>query len=109
MARETLGEFEHLVLLAVLRLGDDAYGVPIAREIAARTGRNTSRAAVYIALRRLENRGLVSSRLGEPTPERGGRPKRFSRVEAAGLDQLRASRRALMHMWDGLEPVLEES
>ena len=107
MAREALGEFEHLVLLAILRLGEEAYGVPIAREIESRTDREVSRAAVYIALRRLEKRGLVSSRLGAATPERGGRPKRFSRLEAAGLAQLQASRRALVRMWDGYEKALE--
>jgi len=107
MAREALGEFEHLVLLAILRLGEEAYGVPIAREIEGRTDREVSRAAVYIALRRLEKRGLVSSRLGAATPERGGRPKRFSRLEGAGLAQLQVSRRALMRMWEGHERVLE--
>jgi len=97
--REALGDLEHLVLLAVLRLGDDTYGVPILEEIAARTGRHVSRAAVYIALRRLEAKGLVKSRLGEATPERGGRAKRYFALTAVGHRQLHASRTALLSMW----------
>lgn len=103
MSREALGELEHLVLLALLRLGDEAYGVGILEEIAARTGREPARAAVYIALRRLEAKGLLRSRLGEATPERGGRAKRYFRLTPTGLQQLRASRAALMRMWDRVE------
>ncbi|UCD23971.1 MAG: helix-turn-helix transcriptional regulator [Gemmatimonadota bacterium] len=106
MARESLGEFEQLVMLAILRLGEDVYGVPVVEEIERRTGRGVSRAAVYIALRRLENKGLVSSHMADPTPERGGRAKRFFRVEPDGIDLLRDSRLALLSMWQDLEPVL---
>ncbi len=109
MARESLGEFEQLVLLAILRLGEEAYGVPIVDEIEARTGRTVSRPAVYIALRRLGSKGLVRSTLGEPTPEQGGRAKRFYRVERAGLDRLASARRDLLNMWDGIAPVLDRS
>jgi len=109
MGRESLGEFEQLVLLAILRLGSGAYGVPIVEEIKARTGRSVSRAAVYIALRRLQGKGLVSSRMADPTPERGGRGKRYFRIEQAGLQMVRESRRALVSMWEDLEPVLEDS
>jgi DNA-binding PadR family transcriptional regulator len=108
MGRESIGEFEQLVLLAILRLGCEAYGVPIVREIEERTGRSTSRAAVYIALRRLQGKGLVSSRMADPTPERGGRGKRYFRIGAAGIEQVKESRRALVSMWEDLEPILED-
>jgi DNA-binding PadR family transcriptional regulator len=99
MARDALGHLEHLVLLALLRLGDRSYGVPILEEIKARTGREHLRPSVYIALRRLEAKGLVKSRLGDPTPERGGRAKRFFTLTAAGHRQLDLSRAALTAMW----------
>ena len=108
MARETLGEFEQLVLLAILRLGDQAYGVPIVEEIEARTNRTVSRPAVYIALRRLKHKQLVSASLAEPTPEQGGRAKTYYKVEKAGLDRLAESRRDLISMWQGLTPVLDD-
>jgi DNA-binding PadR family transcriptional regulator len=103
-----LGEVEHLVLLALLRLDQDAYGVAIMDEVAERTGRELSRPAVYIALRRLEAKGLVSSRLGEPTPERGGRAKRYFTLERAGLRALQDSRAALLRMWKRHEPILDK-
>ena len=106
MGERKLGEFEQLVLLGILHLGDEAYGVPIVQEIQQRTGQVSSRTAVYVALTRLEKRGLVSSRMGDPTPERGGKARRYFRVEPAAIDQLRASRAALLNMWDGLDPVL---
>ena len=108
MGRETLGEVEQLVLLAILRLGDDAYGVPIVEEILQRTGRDVSRAAVYIALRRLKQKGLVSSRLADPDPVPGGKAKRYFSVEAAGIDRLTEARSTLMNMWDGLQPLLDK-
>ena len=103
MGRGSLGEFEQLVLLACLRLGDGAYTVAIAEEITGRTGRDTSHAAVYIALRRLEEKGLVGSALGESTPERGGRPKRFFQPTPEALPALHEARAALLSMWEGLE------
>jgi PadR family transcriptional regulator PadR len=85
MARDHLGRFEHLLLLAVMRLGDDeAYGMTIRRELARHTGRDVAVGAIYTALARLEARGLVQSKLGDPTPERGGKAKRFYRVLPAG-------------------------
>ncbi|HEY7499006.1 MAG TPA: helix-turn-helix transcriptional regulator [Vicinamibacterales bacterium] len=85
MARDHLGRFEHLLLLAVLRLGEeDAYGMTIRRELARHTGREIAVGAIYTALARLETRGLVQSKLGEPTAERGGKAKRFYRVLPAG-------------------------
>lgn len=106
--RDALGEFEQLVLLAILRLGSDAYGIPIVDEINARTRRDVLRPAVYVTLRRLEKKGLVVSRLGEPTPERGGRAKKFFEVAPEGLARLRESRRSLVQMWDGLGAILDE-
>jgi PadR family transcriptional regulator PadR len=102
--REHLGEFEQIVLLAVLRLGEDAYGVPIRSEIERRTGRPLTVGALYRTLDRLENKGYVNSWFSDPTPERGGRSKRYFRVRPLGLRTLRASRDALTAMWEGLEP-----
>lgn len=103
MGRDTLGEFEQLVLLACLQLGDEAYTVSIVDEIARRTDREVSHSAVYVALRRLEEKGLVRSEMGESTPERGGRPKRFFRAEPGALPALRQARDILLSMWEGLE------
>jgi len=102
MSRQSLSEFELLVLLAILRLEEDAYGVPIAREIEDTTGRSVARAVVYAALDRLEERGLVRSRMGAPTPERGGRAKRYFRVSANGLRAAREAQRALIALWRGV-------
>jgi DNA-binding PadR family transcriptional regulator len=108
MSRESLGEIEQLVLLAILRLGDGAYGVPIIEEIEGRTGRGVSRAAAYIALRRLRQKDLVSSWLAEPDPVPGGRAKRYFRVEPAGLDRLAETRNSLLSMWEGIQPTLDK-
>jgi DNA-binding PadR family transcriptional regulator len=103
MGRDSLGEFEQLVLLACIRLGDEAYVVPIVQEIEERTGRRVTHGHVYVALRRLEEKGLVTSRLGAATPERGGRPKRFFRVRPRARKLLEGARDALSAMWQGLE------
>ena len=103
MAREHLGELEQIVLLAVLRLDAEAYGVPIGLEIEARTGRALTVGALYRTLDRLESKGYVTSAFGEPTPERGGRARRYFSVRPAGLRVLRASREALVAMWEGLD------
>lgn len=105
MTKRSLGEFEQLVLLAILRVGDGAYAVPVINEIEAQTDRKVSHAAVYIALRRLEEKGLVTSRLAEATPERGGRGKRYYEVDPSAREMLQESRNALTRMWDGLELV----
>jgi DNA-binding PadR family transcriptional regulator len=102
-----LGELEQLVLLALVRLEGDAYGVAVQREIARRAGRATSFGTVYTTLARLEEKGLVASRLGEPTPERGGRRKKYFRLTAAGARALRASLRALRTMARGLDATWE--
>lgn len=104
--REALGEFEQMVLLAVVHLGDDVYGVPIADEIERRTGREVSPPAVYVTLRRLEQKGLLSSRMSTPTPERGGKARRCVKVTPSGLESLRLSRLTLDRMWKGLDPAL---
>jgi DNA-binding PadR family transcriptional regulator len=107
MPDHVLGEFEQLVLLSLTRLGQDAYGVPIADDIGARTGREVSLGAVYKTLERMEDKGLVTSRIGEPTPERGGRRKKHYRIVAAGQRALRQSMAALRNMTDGLESELK--
>ena len=105
MTRQGLGEFEQLVLLAIAHLRGEAYGIPIVREIERRTGRSVSRAAVYITLRRLEEKGFVSSWMGDPTPERGGKGRRYVKLEAEGARALREARRAVERMWQGLDPA----
>ena len=97
-----LGRFEELVLLALVRLRENAYGVPIRREIAERTGRDVSFGAVYTTLERLERKGYVSSRVGEPTRERGGRAKRYFRVTAKGLREVRDAQRVFTSLWNGI-------
>jgi PadR family transcriptional regulator PadR len=99
---ELLGSLEHLVLLALVRLEANAYGMTVRREIEARTGRNLSIGAIYTTLERLEAKGYVSSVVGPPTPERGGRAKRLFRIEAAGEQALRASQEAIRSMTVGL-------
>jgi PadR family transcriptional regulator, regulatory protein PadR len=102
-----LGEFEQVVLLAILRLKDDAYAIPVREEIEARTGRTVARGALYTALERLEAKRCLRSRMSEPFPERGGRSRRYFAVTSAGLSALRTSRRALLQLWNGLESQLE--
>lgn len=108
MARESLGDVEHLVLVALLHLEGESYAVPIMREIARRAGRDVARPAVYIALTRLEAKGFLSSRLGDATPERGGRARRLFRITRPGARQLRESRDALVRMWHGADPLLHK-
>ncbi len=100
--REFLGQHELMVMLAVLRLGREAYGVPIAAEIEQRTGREMLQGSVYAILERLESKGLVASRLGEATPQRGGRAKRYFALTADGVRQVRETQRALEALWQGL-------
>lgn len=99
MERGYLGEFELMVLLALIHLGDDAYGVPISRELEKRRGRSVSVGSVYAALERLEEKGLVASSLGEPTAERGGKAKRYFRVTKEGLRQVHKTRQVLTGLW----------
>jgi PadR family transcriptional regulator PadR len=104
--RPYLGNFELIVLLAVIRSGENAYGVPIAREIASRGGREVSLGGIYATLERLEANGLVSSEMGESTPERGGRAKKYFHITPKGLREIRATQRALKKLWQRL-PQLE--
>jgi|SRR6185437_12740408 len=97
-----LGEFELMVLLALIRLGDDAYGVPISHEIEKGSGREAALGSVYATLERLEKKGLVTSRLGDSTAVRGGRAKRYFRITAQGVRDLRQTQRALTSLWRGL-------
>ena len=100
-----LGEFELMILLTLLHLGEEAYGVPLSRELAARRGRDVSIGSVYAALDRLEIKGLVASTLGESTPERGGRAKRYFRVTQQGLRSVHETRRILSKLWKSLPSV----
>ncbi len=102
-SREHLGEFEQIVLLAVLRLGENAYGVPVRQDIEKRTGRSLTVGALYRTLDRLEDKGYVTSWFSDPIPERGGRSKRYFRVEPVGVRALRQSRAQLAAMWDGVK------
>lgn len=106
---DPLGEFEQVVLLAVLRLGEAAYAVPIRREIAARTRRGPARGAVYVTLDRLEAKGYLDSWLGDGAAERGGRPRRYYRVKPAGVRALEQSWAALRRMWEGIETKVRET
>ena len=99
MKQSYLGEFELMLLLAVIHLGEEAYGVPISRELELHRGRSVSVGSVYAALERLEAKGLITSSLGDPTPERGGKAKRYFRITPKGLRQVRETRRVLTKLW----------
>lgn len=103
----TLGDFEQLILLALVRLGEQAYGVSIHTEIVRRAGRDVSLAAVYKTLERLEDKGLITSTLGPPTAERGGRRKKFFRIQPVGRRMLSQALASLRRMADGLAPDLD--
>lgn len=102
------GELEQMVLLAIMQAGEEAYVVAILAELDRRAGRRTDRGALYKTLDRLEAKGLVAWSVEEGTPERGGHRRRRFRVQPEGLEVLRASRRALMSLWEGLDPVLAD-
>jgi PadR family transcriptional regulator, regulatory protein PadR len=103
--RGYLGDFELMVLLALMRLREDAYGVPISREIEQQSGRTVALGTVYAALERLEEKDLVLSELGESTPQRGGRAKRYFRITKKGLREVREARSALINLWRGLKQL----
>lgn len=107
MRRNTLGGFEHQVLLAVLRLGDEAYSVPVALELEAHGDREVSQAAAFVTLRRLESKGLLTSRLDDPAVAETGRERRYFQLTAEGRRRLRSSRRTLMSLWDGVAAELD--
>ncbi len=102
-----LGELEQLVLLATLRLGPDARAAGVRQELAEQGGRRVARGAVYITLDRLVKKGYLRSRLGDPSPERGGRPQRFFAITDKGKAALRVSRDALVRLWSGYESAVE--
>jgi PadR family transcriptional regulator, regulatory protein PadR len=108
MTAKHVGELEHMILLAIVRLGRDAYGMSILRELDERADRKVSRGALYLVLERMVQKGYLDSRMGEPTSERGGRAKRFFELTGAGKEALRVSGRSLLALWDGLESLLEE-
>jgi len=101
--RKGLGEFEQLLLLAVLRLGEAAYGVTMRREIEERTGRAVTLGAIYPTMDRLEAKGYVTSAMGDPIKQRGGRSRRYFHLEPAGIEALERARREFNSMWDGFE------
>ena len=107
--RNFLGEFEHMLLAAVIRLGDDAYGASVLDEIETQAGRRVPSGSLYVTLDRLERKGLIVSRTGAPEPGRGGRPKRFVRTTPDGLRAVRDVREAMLSLWDGIEDRLENA
>ena len=104
----SLGEFEQQVLLVILRLGRESYSVPIVAELEARTGRAVAVSAVYVALRRLERKGLLTSRLESPEESGEPYPRRYFALTEAALDPLKSARKSMLSLWDGLEPVLDD-
>jgi DNA-binding PadR family transcriptional regulator len=100
---EALGEFEYLIMLAVLRLGDNAYGMRVRQEIAARTERDVTIGAVYATLERLADKGLLSAAMSDPTPERGGRAKRWFKLTGAGMEAANRARQDMANMLEGLQ------
>ena len=102
-----LGELEQMILLAILQLKDQAYGTSVLAELGQRVQRSVSRGALFVTLDRLEEKGMLQSRMGDPTPRRGGRPKRYLTVTPAGVAALQKSRTAWTRLWDGLDSVFE--
>ncbi len=101
-----IGGFEQMVLLAALRLEHGAYAVTIRQELEEKAGRNVARGALYTVLERLESKGYLSSRMSDPTPERGGRSRRYYKVTTLGVNALKDSKNAIVGLWRGLESVL---
>ncbi len=104
-----IGELEQMVLLAALRLGEDkAYGSRVRDELQAKANRGVARGALYVTIDRLVEKGLLDTRIGDPTPGRGGRPRRYLSVTSGGIDALRRSREALTNLWEGLDAVTDQ-
>jgi DNA-binding PadR family transcriptional regulator len=108
MGRTGLGEFEHQVLLAILRMGREAYSVSIVAELEARTGREVATSAVFVALRRLEKKGMLRSRLELPEESGEPYPRRYFSLTEAALEPLKEARRSYLALWEGLEPALDD-
>ena len=109
MARETLGDFEHQVLLAILRQGGESYSVPVVLELEERTGREIAQAAVFIVLQRLEKKNLLTSRLDDHAAKKTGRVRRYFKLTDLGLQRLRESRRVLVRLWEGVDTILDQA
>ena len=109
MPKVVLGEFEHQVLLATVRLGGEAYSVPLVLELEARTGREVSQSSVFIVLQRLEKKGLLSSRMDDSWKEKTGRVRRYFRLTPEGMERLKETRRDLISLWDGIGAALDEA
>ena len=107
MGRKGLGELEQQVLLALVRLGGEAYSVPLVVEMEARSGQEVSQAAVFIVLRRLEDKGLVSSRMEDAGETESGRERRYFKIEREGLQRLEQARQLVERLWDGIDTVWE--
>lgn len=108
MGRTGLGEFEQQVLLVILRLGRESYSIPIVAELEARTGREAATSAVFVALRRLEKKGMLTSRLEKPADSGLPYPRRYFALTEAAVEPLKVARRSMLSLWDGLEPVLDD-
>ena len=107
MSQDYLGEFEQMVLLSIMRLGQDAYGLAIKDELESVAGRSPSSGALYTTLDRMERKGFLESSAGESSSDRGGRPRRYLRLTPAGQEMLARSRSSLLALWDGLEGALD--
>ena len=108
MPRDNLGEFEHMVLLGILRLGGEAYSVPVVLELEARTGREVAQSAVFIAMKRLENKGLLKSRMDEEAVKETGRVRRYFKLTPAAAAKLRETRASLERLWAGTDAQLDK-
>lgn len=109
MGRDRLGELEHQVLLATLRLGGEAYSVPLVLELESRTGHEVSQSSVFIVLQRLEKKGLLSSRMDDSSKARTGRVRRYFRLTPEAVGRLKETRRDLISLWDGIGASLDEA
>ena len=109
MGRDRLGEFEHRVLLAILRLGGEAYSVPLVLELEEKTGREVSQSSVFIVLQRLEKKGLLSSRIDDSNRKETGRVRRYFELTPEAMKRLKESRKALFALWEGIGPQLDEA
>ena len=105
-SKAILGEFEHVVLATAVALGDNAYGAELIREIEKRTGRSVTSGSLYVTLDRLEDKGMIRSRMGDPDRRRGGRPKRFATPTPKGMQALREVRATMLSLWSGIEDKL---
>lgn len=109
MGRDTLGEFEHQVLLSILRLGGEGYSVGIVLELEERTRRDVSQSAVFMTLRRMEKKGLLSSRLDDASVPATGRERRYFALTSTALEKLRDTRTELLRLWEGVADRLDEA